>query len=81
VADLVVHPPQVDAAGFDAQIEASVFDPWQALAAHRPLGEVMRSRRVGVLREPEGAQRCLNEAAGLAARWQARRAVSCANLG
>jgi hypothetical protein len=46
VADLVVHPPQVDAAGFDAQIEASVFDPWQALAAHRPLGEVMRSRRV-----------------------------------
>jgi hypothetical protein len=46
VADLVVHPPQVDAARFDAQIEASVFDPWQALAAHRPLGEVMRSRRV-----------------------------------
>ena len=29
-----------------AAIEASVFDPWAALAAHRPLGEVMRARRV-----------------------------------
>jgi integrase/recombinase XerC len=27
-------------------VEASVFDPWHALAAHRPLGEVMRARRV-----------------------------------
>jgi hypothetical protein len=46
VADLVVHPPPADAAGFDALIEASVFDPWQALVAHRPLGEVMRARKV-----------------------------------
>jgi hypothetical protein len=46
VADLVIHPPQTDAAGFETQIEASVFDPWQALAAHRPLGEVMRARKV-----------------------------------
>jgi len=22
-----------------------VFDPWQALMAHRPLGEVMRARK------------------------------------
>ena len=27
-------------------IEAAVFDPWAALADHRPLGEVMRSRKV-----------------------------------
>lgn len=46
VADLVVHPPQGDAAGFEALVEASAFDPWQALATHRPLGEVMRARKV-----------------------------------
>jgi hypothetical protein len=28
------------------QIEATVFDPWQALAAHRPLGDVQRARKV-----------------------------------
>ncbi len=28
------------------QTEAAVFDPWAALAAHRPLGEVMRARKV-----------------------------------
>ena len=28
------------------QIEAGVFDPWQALAAHRPLGDVQRARKV-----------------------------------
>ncbi len=27
------------------QVEAAVFDPWQALAAHRPLGDVMRARK------------------------------------
>lgn len=27
------------------EIEASAFDPWQALAAHRPLGEIMRARK------------------------------------
>lgn len=26
--------------------EAAIFDPWCALAAHRPLGEVMRARKV-----------------------------------
>jgi catalase len=49
VADLVVEAepagtPQAQA--FAAQVERSVFDPWQALAAHRPLGEVMRARKV-----------------------------------
>ena len=27
-------------------IEAAAFDPWSALMAHRPLGEVMRARKV-----------------------------------
>lgn len=27
------------------QVEAAVFDPWQALAAHRPLGDVQRARK------------------------------------
>lgn len=27
------------------QAESSIFDPWQALAAHRPLGDVMRARK------------------------------------
>jgi hypothetical protein len=31
---------------FAQQVESAVFDPWQALAAHRPLGEVMRARKV-----------------------------------
>jgi hypothetical protein len=29
-----------------AQVEAGVFDPWQALAEHRPLGDVQRARKV-----------------------------------
>ena len=28
------------------QIEAGVFDPWQALVTHRPLGDVQRARKV-----------------------------------
>jgi len=27
-------------------IEAAAFDPWNALMEHRPLGEVMRARKV-----------------------------------
>ena len=27
------------------QVEAAIFDPWQALAVHRPLGDVMRARK------------------------------------
>lgn len=29
-----------------AEIEKSIFDPWQALAEHRPLGDVQRARKV-----------------------------------
>lgn len=29
-----------------AKIESAAFDPWSALMAHRPLGEVMRARKV-----------------------------------
>lgn len=37
-----------DAAGRElaATIESAAFDPWNALMAHRPLGEVMRARKV-----------------------------------
>ncbi len=43
--------PRQDTASADGQalltqVEASVFDPWQALAAHRPLGDVQRARKV-----------------------------------
>ncbi len=43
--------PQQDTASaagkaFCDKAEASVFDPWQALAAHRPLGDVQRARKV-----------------------------------
>ena len=39
-------PTAPDGAALAARIEQTVFDPWQALAAHRPLGEVMRARKV-----------------------------------
>jgi hypothetical protein len=32
--------------GLQQRIEAGIFDPWSALAAHRPLGDVMRARKV-----------------------------------
>jgi hypothetical protein len=36
------------------QVEATVFDPWQALAAHRPLGDVMRARKVVYFESQKG---------------------------
>jgi hypothetical protein len=48
VADLVIEPQDVASpagVAFAQQVEAAVFDPWQAVAAHRPLGEVMRARK------------------------------------
>ncbi|MDZ7937584.1 MAG: catalase [Rhodoferax sp.] len=42
---LPVQDPSTDAT-FAQQVEDAVFDPWQALAAHRPLGDVMRARKV-----------------------------------
>lgn len=46
VADLVVPAPEAGDDTLAQRVEAAVFDPWQALAAHRPLGEVMRARKV-----------------------------------
>jgi hypothetical protein len=45
VGELTVQAPSQDPV-FKAQVEQGVFDPWQCLAAHRPLGEVMRARKV-----------------------------------
>jgi hypothetical protein len=44
VADLTIDNVNSDAA-FEAQVEQGLFDPWHALAEHRPLGEVMRARK------------------------------------
>ncbi len=57
VARLVL--PQQDMSSTDGQaltqaVEASVFDPWQALAAHRPLGDVMRARKVVYFASQQG---------------------------
>lgn len=48
VARLGLPIQQIAAPGqaFDAEVEAAVFDPWMALQEHRPLGEVMRARKV-----------------------------------
>lgn len=39
---------------FAQTVEAAVFDPWQALAAHRPLGDVMRARKVVYFQSQKG---------------------------
>lgn len=36
------------------QVEAASFDPWQALAAHRPLGDVQRARKVVYFESQKG---------------------------
>jgi hypothetical protein len=49
VADLEVPPQPLDGAAAEAfakEVEQASFDPWAALAAHRPLGEIMRARKV-----------------------------------
>ncbi|MFI6099264.1 hypothetical protein ACIA8G_27235 [Lentzea sp. NPDC051213] len=45
VARLVIGQQEPDAE-FAAEVEAAKFDPWNALVAHRPLGEVMRARKI-----------------------------------
>jgi catalase len=45
VARLTV-PRQARDEAFDKEVEAARFDPWNALVDHRPLGEVMRARKV-----------------------------------
>ncbi|SEO88876.1 hypothetical protein SAMN02990966_03242 [Rhodospirillales bacterium URHD0017] len=53
VAARLILPQQgVDAAAADA--EAARFDPWGGLAAHRPLGEVMRARKVAYFESQKG---------------------------
>lgn len=39
---------------FSEKVESAVFDPWQALAAHRPLGDVMRARKVVYFASQQG---------------------------
>jgi len=49
VAKLTIPPQDTEgptAQEFMKAVEASKFDPWWALAEHRPLGEIMRSRKV-----------------------------------
>jgi hypothetical protein len=51
--------PRQDIGGAEGQAllqkaESGVFDPWQALAAHRPLGNVMRSRKVVYFESQKG---------------------------
>jgi len=55
VARLTLHrqDPAADPT-LAAQVEAAVFDPWQALAAHRPLGDVMRARKVVYFESQKG---------------------------
>jgi hypothetical protein len=36
------------------QVETSVIDPWQALAAHRPLGDVQRARKIVYFESQKG---------------------------
>jgi len=48
VARLTIGEEPDDAAARErlaTEVEQSTFDPWQALAAHRPLGAIMRARK------------------------------------
>lgn len=51
-------PTQDRDAALDAEIEAARFDPWNALTEHRPLGEVMRARKMAYYasQQARGAQ-------------------------
>ncbi len=57
VARLTLPQQDVQSAqgqALQARIEAGVFDPWQALAEHRPLGEVQRARKVVYFKSQQG---------------------------
>ncbi len=43
-----------DGKAFSERAEAGVFDPWQALAEHRPLGDVQRARKVVYFQSQQG---------------------------
>jgi len=51
-ARLALPRQGVDAAA--AEAEAARFDPWSGLAAHRPLGEVMRARKAAYFESQKG---------------------------
>jgi hypothetical protein len=46
--------PQQDVYAAADEAEAAKFDPWDGLAAHRPLGEVMRARKVAYFESQKG---------------------------
>ena len=49
VARLTIPPQDFDGAAardFATRVETAKFDPWNALMEHRPLGDVMRARKV-----------------------------------
>lgn len=46
-------PNSADGKALAQQIEAGKFDPWIALAEHRPLGEIMRARKVAYFASQE----------------------------
>ena len=52
VARLTLPQQGVDAAAAEAEVAS--FDPWAGLAAHRPLGEVMRARKVAYFESQKG---------------------------
>ena len=52
VARLVLPQQGVDAAA--AEAEAARFDPWGGFLAHRPLGEIMRARKVAYFESQKG---------------------------
>jgi len=52
VATLVLpkqDPTSTEGRALSDEIEASTFDPWSALTAHRPLGAIQRARKVAYL--------------------------------
>ncbi len=46
--------PRQDVDAVAAEAEAARFDPWSGLAAHRPLGEIMRARKVAYRESQKG---------------------------
>jgi hypothetical protein len=57
VARLMLPPQSIQSEAGQTlarQVEAAVFDPWHALAAHRPLGEVQRARKVVYFESQDG---------------------------
>lgn len=57
VARLTIPKQKTDSAQgkvFAERVESTVFDPWQALAAHRPLGDVQRARKVVYYQSQKG---------------------------